>query len=331
MRFSIVTPVYNAERYLGRMLDSVRHQSLYDWELRIVDDGSTDGTKAIIEAAATDDPRIKPLYLDENSGSCFFPRRVAIERSEGDYIVNIDADDYVERDYLYNLESRIRETGADLVYADMFLFKDGEKPQKFIISEEEDIYHEIFNGQSIFKKSIDKWEVTGVAATARQLSLLSLQLFDFEFSLDRYCGTFENENLTRLDLYLAERVAFAHAAYFYRQNPDSVTHKLSFSKFELLESDENLCRFAAKYYGQDSMEYKYANRQFFHHIIEFIRLLNTNPSFPQRKEAVALTKHALKRVDFKSVRELVSPRYFSIMQMGYHFTKKVLGVYEGKA
>lgn len=329
MKFSIVTPAYNVSRYIGEMLDSVRHQSLFDWELRIVDDGSTDGTQQIIKAAALKDPRIKPVYLDRNSGSCFFPRRVAIESSEGDYIVNIDADDIVEGDYLYHLDNRIRETGADLVYAEMYLFEEDKQPFK-IIPKEKTVYSQIFNGKDIFDKTLDGWEVSGVAAISGSLARLSLQLFDHEFSLNTFWGSFENENLTRLDLYLADRVTFAKAAYFYRQNQDSVTHRLSLRKFELLESDINLCKFTKKYFGDGAKEYKLANRQLFHHVIEFIRYLNNYPSFEGRKTATAITKKALKSIDYKAIRNIVSLRYLAVLRMGFQVAKKVFAAYEGK-
>ena len=329
MRFSIVTPAYNAEKHIGEMLDSVRRQTLYDWELRIVDDGSSDNTPHIIAAAATDDPRIKPLYLDDNSGSCFFPRRVAIERSEGDYIVNIDADDIVERDYLYHLDSKIRETGADLVYADMYHFEKDKQPVK-IIPKEESVYSETYLGQSIFDRTLDKWEVSGVAATLRSLSLLSLQLYDHEFSLEKYWGGHHDENLTRFDLYLAEKVAFASSKYFYRHNPESITHHTGVGRFDLLEADINLCFFTLKYYGEESDEYKLAHRQLFHHVIEFIRFLNNNPALEGRETATAITKKALKSIDLKAVKDIVSPRYFKLIQMGFHFTKKFLAIYDEK-
>ena len=329
MRFSIVTPVYNAEKYLAEMLDSVFSQSLYDWELLIVDDGSTDNSRSIIEKAAEKDPRVRPVYLEENSGSCFYPRRLAIERSQGDYIVNIDADDIVEKDYLYNLETTLRETGADLVYADMFIFDEENQPVKFIPTDEE-VYSQTFIGRSIFNKTLDRWEVSGVAATARSLALLSLQFYDHEFSLERYWGGHHDENLTRIDLYLAEKVAFAHAKYLYRNNPVSITHNISSRRFDLLEADENLCRFTGRYFGTDSYEYKLSHRQLFHHVIEFIRFLNKYPSFENRKSAKEITKRALRSIDFKAIQNIVSPRYFAVLRLGFNVAKQVLAVYERK-
>lgn len=329
MMFSIVTPAFNAEAHLREMLASVRRQSVLDWELRIVDDGSSDATRAIMEEAALDDPRIKPLYLDANSGSCFYPRRLAIEHSEGDYIVNIDADDTIEKDYLYNLQSRILQTGADIIYADMYVTGREDEPSKFITADESR-YNRILSGESIFNLTLDRWEVSGVGATSRRLALASMELFDSEFSLDRYCGTFENENLTRIDLFLARNVAFAKAAYFYRHNPESVSRKTSVKKFELLEADSYLCEFVGKYFGKDSVQYREANRQLFHHSIECLRLLNAHPWFEDRDLAVAITRQALKDIDLKAVRGVVSPGYRALVRSGYHFAKKILGIYDGR-
>ena len=329
MRFSIVTPVYNAEKYLPDMIRSVRSQSLYDWELIMVDDGSADNSREIIRAAALEDPRIRLLCLEENSGSCFYPRRVAIEQSSGDYIVNIDADDTVEKDYLYQMESTILRTGADLVYADMFLVEDGEEPIKFI-PKEDSVYSKLYEGRTIFSMTLDGWGVSGVAATSRNLALNSLKLYDQEFSLDRYWGAFHDENLTRLDLFLAEKVAFAPTKYFYRQIPESLSHSVSLGKFDLLKADENLCFFTFKFFGDGSQEYMLAERQFFHHIIESLRLLNTNPAFEGRDRAIEIIKRAIKKVDHKAIRDIVSPRYRTLIKMGYHPSKAILKMFDGK-
>lgn len=329
MRFSIVTPVYNGEKYLQQMLDSIRSQSLYDWELIIVDDGSTDNTRDIINRAAIDEPRIRLLTLDENSGSCFYPRRVAIEYSNGDYVVNIDADDTVEKDYLYNLESKIIETGADLVYADMYLTEEYKTPEKYI-PKDTSVYSKSFIGKELFIQTLDKWEVSGVAATSRNLALASLNLYDQLFTLDRYWGFYHDENLTRIDLYLAEKVAFAHASYFYRQHHDSMSHTLSLKKFDLLEADVNLCNFVSEIYGKDSAEYLQAHRQLFHHVIEHIRLLNDYPNFEDRNQAVKITKTAIKSIDLKAIRNIVSSKYLNLLHLGYYPAKAVLKAYDGK-
>lgn len=322
VRFSIVTPAFNAARYLSDMLDSVTLQSFRDWELRIVDDGSTDETRSIIETASKADKRIKPLFLNENSGSCYLPRRRAIETAEGEFIVNIDADDTVEQDYLAKLDKRINETGADLVYADMWI--DG---KKFIPTGHP--YDRTYVGRDIFIRSLDRWEVSGVAATSRRLTLSSLKRFDSEFDVDYLHGYFDDENLSRLDLFLASRVAFADASYFYRMVEGSITHQISPGKFNLLNADVGLVRFVAKHFGMKSREYALANRQLFHHVIEFMRILNRHRGLASTP-ASDITKKAFSKIDFNALRGIVSPRYYLLLRTGYFTSKLFLKLYGGE-
>ena len=328
MKFSIVTPAYNADRYVGEMIASVRRQSLYDWELRIVDDGSTDGTRSIIEREAMTDPRIKPIYLDENSGSDFLPRRIAIEQSEGEYVVNIDADDTVEKDYLYKLDDRIRNTGADIVYADMYLTGLDKDPFKAFPRAEEDIYHDVYDGMALMNMALDEWRISGVSATRKALALKSLELYDYEMASEPYWNSFDNENLTRMDLAMAEKVAFSNARYFYRQVPDSVTHKMSERRFGLLSADIRLCEFTEKYFGRGSKEDILANRQLLHHVVEFMRILNSPSDLRPSRQARILTSKAYRRIDLQTVKGAVSPRFWKLMHLGFPLSKLILKMYE---
>lgn len=89
---SIVTPVYNATRWLAETLASVRAQTLTDWEQILVDDGSTDGSQNLIEAANRQDPRVHPVLLSKNQGPAE-ARNAALEQARGRYIAFLDADD----------------------------------------------------------------------------------------------------------------------------------------------------------------------------------------------------------------------------------------------
>lgn len=89
---SVITPAYNAERYIGDAIRSVLAQTYTDWEMIIVDDGSTDRTCAIIESYAARDPRISLVRLKENSGPAV-ARNAAMARAQGRYLAFLDADD----------------------------------------------------------------------------------------------------------------------------------------------------------------------------------------------------------------------------------------------
>jgi len=89
---SIITPTYNAEKYIRETLLSVTNQSYQNWEMILTDDASTDNTIAIVEEFALKDNRIKFFKLPENRGNGY-ARNAALEKANGKYIAYLDADD----------------------------------------------------------------------------------------------------------------------------------------------------------------------------------------------------------------------------------------------
>lgn len=89
---SIITPTYNAEKFIGETLKSVQNQTYQNWEMILVDDSSKDETVKIISDFAEKDSRIKLFKLEKNSGNGF-ARNIALEKAVGKYIAYLDADD----------------------------------------------------------------------------------------------------------------------------------------------------------------------------------------------------------------------------------------------
>jgi teichuronic acid biosynthesis glycosyltransferase TuaG len=114
---SIVTPVYNAARWLPETLASVRAQTLTDWEHILVDDGSTDESVAIIEAAVREDERFCMLRSAQNQGPSV-ARNLAIEAAHGRFIAFLDADDLWLPEKLARSIEWITSHGYDFIYHD---------------------------------------------------------------------------------------------------------------------------------------------------------------------------------------------------------------------
>lgn len=89
---SIVTPVYNAARWLPETLATVKAQTFTDWEHLLVDDGSSDGSAKIVQQAAHSDPRIRLLRAPRNAGPSA-ARNIALDAARGRFIAFLDADD----------------------------------------------------------------------------------------------------------------------------------------------------------------------------------------------------------------------------------------------
>ncbi len=109
---SIVMPVYNAERYLGEALASIRSQSVSDFELICVNDGSSDGSAAILAAAAARDPRIR--VIEQPNRGVSVARNSGMEAARGDFLCFADADDIMLPDSLARRLALLAESGEVL-------------------------------------------------------------------------------------------------------------------------------------------------------------------------------------------------------------------------
>lgn len=96
---SIITPVYNAEKFIEKTIESVLNQEYREWEMILVDDCSTDNSEKIIKEYMKSDERIRYIKLDENSGAAV-SRNTAIKNANGRYIAFLDSDDIWTSDKL---------------------------------------------------------------------------------------------------------------------------------------------------------------------------------------------------------------------------------------
>lgn len=109
---SVIVPVYNVEKYLNKCIDSILSQKLSNYELLLIDDGSTDSSSEICKTFALQDHRIK--YFRKENGGLSDARNFGIERAVAKYIVFIDSDDYIDSDYLASLYTAIVNNDADV-------------------------------------------------------------------------------------------------------------------------------------------------------------------------------------------------------------------------
>ena len=110
---SIITPVFNAERFLRQCIDSVITQTLEDWEMILVNDGSTDGSLAICKELAAKDKRVS--VIDKPNGGPSSARNRGIREANGEYIFFLDADDAITPNCIEDLYSIAKKYDADYV------------------------------------------------------------------------------------------------------------------------------------------------------------------------------------------------------------------------
>lgn len=117
MRISVIIPVYNAEKYLSQCLESVCNQTYTDWEVIAVDDGSLDNSYEILQEYAAKDSRFI-IETKKNEGPGLTRNR-ALDKATGDYIVFLDSDDYIDKNYFELLERKYNETKAEVIFIDV--------------------------------------------------------------------------------------------------------------------------------------------------------------------------------------------------------------------
>ena len=111
-KISIIIQVYNGEIYIEKCLDSIKNQTIKDYEVLIINDGSKDNTKNLIEKYLND-KRFK-LFNRTNHG-IGASRNFGLDESSGEYICFIDSDDYVDKEYLEKLYNKISKENLDIV------------------------------------------------------------------------------------------------------------------------------------------------------------------------------------------------------------------------
>ncbi len=116
-KISVIIPVYNVEPYLRQCLDSVVNQTMRDIEIICVNDGSTDGSLAILEEYAAQDERI--TVISQENGGLNAARNAGLSRVTGEYIAIVDSDDWVELNICERVYGAAQKANAEVV---MFLF-----------------------------------------------------------------------------------------------------------------------------------------------------------------------------------------------------------------
>lgn len=124
MKISIITPCYNAAPYIVNTIQSVQNQTISDWEMIIVDDGSSDNSVEIIQKIIAQDSRIK-LIQKENGGSAS-ARNLALSIAQGEYIQFLDSDDTIDYKKLERQITLMEKEDLDVSYSDWcFVLPDG--------------------------------------------------------------------------------------------------------------------------------------------------------------------------------------------------------------
>lgn len=123
-KISVIVPVYKAESYLHRCVDSILAQTLTDFEVLLIDDGSPDKSGKICDEYAKKDSRVRVFHKE--NGGVSSARQCGIDNALGEYTIHADPDDWVESNMLEELYAKAKEENSDIVICDYYEYRNGD-------------------------------------------------------------------------------------------------------------------------------------------------------------------------------------------------------------
>lgn len=166
MLFSIIVPIFRVEKFLRQCIDSIIVQDFKDYELILVDDGSDDLCPEICDDYAQKDNRI--IVIHKDNGGLVSARKVGCQHARGQYIINIDGDDWICKNYLFTIASAIEDgNNPDIVMWGTTLCGD-----KQVVNREWTYDFGILEGKKLdFLKSVFLYDSNKVAANSGSVSI----------------------------------------------------------------------------------------------------------------------------------------------------------------
>lgn len=310
--FSIIIPVYNAAEYLEDCLHSIINQDFQDWEVILVDDGSTDNSIEIAESYSHSDPRIKVFRSTSNSGCAYIPRMRAAHLSTAEYIVTIDADDIVSADLLRIHHKFITTRDADLVIPEMWRLKLN-STEKILPLESIDV-SKAWIGKDLVAHTLCGWDIPMCGFAIRREIYLEA---NGHMSPEDLKSIFSDELLSRWLLLMCKNVCISGARYYYRQNEESVTH-INLPRYidSRLLTNDGLLSMTAMAFGEDSYTYFRAQEDKFFTAVGLLRMINkSNLGRIQKKASIKRISSAMDKFDTTKLKGKISPRYLALMHL----------------
>ncbi|MCQ2256697.1 MAG: glycosyltransferase [Bacteroidaceae bacterium] len=228
-KVTVLTAVYNAERYLRQCLDSLAAQKLKDCQFICIDDCSTDSSHAILSEYAARDARFQILRTPVNSGQAK-ARNLGLLYAQGEYVAMLDADDWYDADTLQLAFDTLVSTGADCAVMNLIQhFEDDSSQTVFPIKSDKSQW----SGEEAFRLSLD-WSLHGLYVVKADIHK--------KYPFDDSCRLYSDDNTTRMHYLNSNRVVRCDANYYYRKHSQSMTNACSVRRFDYMLANLSMRR-----------------------------------------------------------------------------------------
>ena len=236
-KISVIIPGYNTQEYVKAAVESVLSQDFTDWELILVDDGSTDGTGAIMDQIAAEDARIRVIH--QANGGLSMARNAALDAARGQWIFFLDSDDLIVRGALGILLASAEESGAEIALAPYRLFTSGRRVS--LSGPEGKPKAEVMSGKAATQLALYQRRIDNAACG----KLYARRLWN---------GLRFREGILYEDLDIfyrlwtrAERVVLLNEPlYLYRQHGESILHRFNRKRLDVLDVTDRMVEWVEK-------------------------------------------------------------------------------------
>ncbi len=221
MKFSVLVPVYNVESYIEECVDSILNQDYQDYEVILVDDGSTDKSGAICDAYAQKYPE-KIRTMHKTNQGLISARRAGIQEAKGEYCVFVDSDDFVKSELLSTLADEIeKDKETDIILYTFYYYKKEGEVIRRNVAECSGLWQKE-QKKELYERFLFTADFTSICSKAIRTSILK----EDNTPYDLYIGKNMGEDLLQslYPLTVAKKIRFIDKAlYYYRMNDSSVS------------------------------------------------------------------------------------------------------------
>ena len=300
MRFSILIPVYNVEQYLNECVESVLSQDMKDYEIVMIDDGSTDKSGQICDEYQAKYPERITVVHKQNEG-LLIARRDALKIAKGDYILFLDSDDYYEPGALKAISDVVDSDEPDVVIFNVDLVKEGKvigKLTDFSVFGEK----HIFEDKSLIYDNLlgREYNFTSLAMKCCKRACVGVDTDYSEYKRLNY----GEDLLQSIEIYTnAQKIVYiSNATYCYRIG-SGMTSKVN---LKLYTDNKRVNKAFHKYIDKWNIEHKEAKlaRHFMYYVCDIVRSIDKTGNL--NTETKEYLKSISADIDFRTNYELLS-------------------------
>lgn len=280
--FSILIPVYNVEKYIDRCIKSVLQQDVSNWELWLINDGSTDNSGRICHKYESEDSRIH--VIDQENHGLISARRNAIRHAKGKYTLFLDSDDFWEENCLNRLYNIINTVEPDIImYTGYLYYSDNLKHEMEMSFLEGNV-----NKEKIYEKIISSDELNAIWTKCIKTDILQKDPTDYSIYYNNSYG--EDKLQFFYPITNCESVYYLPIPlYNYRQAANSMIHNLHVTLIEKklhLEVWSVLFEYAKIWSMWDDNSKKLIGAYFLRHLISTFSIIYASSSSQDKQECL---------------------------------------------